>query len=1064
VGLVERNAHYSCTPHRCTHWFSTQARCQTRNIPGVVNAAPADPADTTGHVGAAAAMSDAPALPQTTAQMPSSAPPQRTLQPHPQPQYYYPPPPPFYAPQASAPPPPYFAHPAAYYPYPPPLYAPLPLQQTPAQYASPYTPPSQHHVHHHAHAPPHRAPAPRRRFNSSASSMSASVSSPRRARGGSAAAAAVAAAAQPSAAAAAAEARAERARQLEACAADAVRQGDDIMLGLLVASWAGSLHEADSAVQAHSADAVAFQAVFCASDALWIVASHVLFGKKQEETLRKSDPDEAGEGNTELPGVQKALVALFRHVLYGDGKMHAALVQLSTRPCLPAVQSVYRNFVAYLRSLADDVRALDYTSDDEPPTIAHVDGAGAACADDPLLRKDGAITPGDDTLMRPWRMAVTRLHAELAAVSMLRAARSSLPDVLVCALARLPKAQTDPAHVANDISSVSKSFENLSMNVDGHMFISGAYNLVSARLSADISDRSAVLSAKTWPALAQDIAETICTTVAHRAAYRIGKLESQSAKIDDQLMSMGLGFGPAVHVAPAKHASLLVVGDLVERLVEEHLRAMAAAEAATAQLDTLLTCVRSIGVASVSASVVPPSKALQAFYESITSAFAALDDIRSWSCAPLHSKVMGCFSKSLVPKLRTLRFEEPMKTVSGIGVAACAGQDGSRNVSKSSGGIGETDNLNSSYRVIDGVRVSDSEAAPGATDAGGSTSGAAVASSPAGRVPGAGPGSGGKRLHKPRHARMKSSPDELLHLHSRLDDSDSEAEDVVGTMEAIGDIRQIHTRPMLAGPAVSSSSIMMSTQLPSISHGDTIERTTASGATTGLPPSVIEECSGDDNIRREAPFNAETKCGPVPNGNVEGNGHILFGPQLDAAPVIHVESDADTNSSDGDDGMMIVHDEDSCAMSMPRTALVSPSPAKLDGDQLMVTGARPPAFGSAVTLPALSSTPALSSRDEICDAKSTAAISPSVSDVVLSREEQIIFDEAETEKERRKSEGDDDKKLNVGDRKMKEKGKDEAAPGSPASKGSPSGSGSRAGGSPGPSHMRSMSVDDAYTF
>jgi hypothetical protein len=204
---------------------------------------------------------------------------------------------------------------------------------------------------------------------------------------------------------------------------------------------------------------------------------------------------------------------------------------------------------------------------------------------------------------------------------------------------------------------------------------------------------------------------------------------------------------------------------------------------------------------------------------------------------------------------------------------------------------------------------------------------------------------------------------------------------------------------------------------------------------------------GEPNLQLSRHAAGEKLSSSVKEG---ANGFLSAPGDLSSAFVRHVDSESDSGSSDGDDGMMIVHgnDEDSSSSSPPEASSIGL--AKHDGDQLpFVSGGRPPTFGSAVTL--------ASPHDRIAGhATSVAPGGVRFVNMAPPFEEQVVSDDDSREREQRVK-GGERKKLGKAD-------EEEGPPGSPASKGSPSGSGTRAGGSPSPSHMRSMSVDNDYTF
>jgi hypothetical protein len=139
--------------------------------------------------------------------------------------------------------------------------------------------------------------------------------------------------------------------------------------------------------------------------------------------------------------------------------------------------------------------------------------------------------------------------------------------------------------------------------------------------------------------------------------------------------------------------------------------------------------------------------------------------------------------------------------------------------------------------------------------------------------------SGSKRHHKPRHARMKSSPDELLHLHARLDTSDEET-DLIGAMEPEFRRPGSGTGPLGGGP-MASASAGLSLPRATPPAPPTLPATTATTTDTvslgATPTASAETCPPSATV-------------PAASRNVGGAG--------------------DDNSDGDDDGMIVHEDED----------------------------------------------------------------------------------------------------------------------------------------------------------
>jgi hypothetical protein len=644
----------------------------------------------------------------------------------------------------------------------------------------------------------------------------------------------------------------ELAAQLDTSAAEAVNHGDPVMLSLLVTSWANSLNEAAADNVLASSEARSFEAVFAASNALKIVTRYILFGmansSMSKSTVQSTEADDkipSLEGATvgDLSPVQKSLVSLNRRVLYGDETMHEDLTRLasgaSPRLSSSAVE-ILEDYLASLRSLATDVRISDTLrwDDDNLPALQETMGS---VADHPNTRHTAAeqsdnqdLFPRYERLMRPWRIAIARLHNELSAVVILRDALDNLgnilpvPDengdtgnVLIGRLADTRLRDVAPSAACDEGNENLNSSTGSTVETPGKVampteldqtFLKDVYDIVERRLRADIIERSDVIREKWWPALAHDAGSAICQAVSERVAERISKLESISTKINSQLRSMALGFGSTSRVSPCKYSDLVAVVEAFANLVEEHSSAMDAAESASNQMDVLLTSLRAIGVSSLKSGVAPPIRALRLFYRNVASAYSGLDDVRAWSFAALHSKVTGCLRKSSQPRQRALRFEEP----------SCDTGEG-----RTEGGSPDE---NASVDEHSGV-------------------------SPAGSS-----GTGSAQRHKPRHVRMKSSPDELLNLHMRLDNSD-EDEEYIGSIEP-------EFRRQSPGPGMNGGSL----------------------SARGL--------SGRAGARRSS----------IEDNDIPGPGATGENVNRQSTGMSSTAGDASASSSDDDDGM-IVHDD-----------------------------------------------------------------------------------------------------------------------------------------------------------
>lgn len=657
-----------------------------------------------------------------------------------------------------------------YPPHPPPQFAHIPAQHfyPPSAYYYPQSSPSFYYPHVQAPAPPAPTSRPSSRGRG------------RAARNGGA---------SLSAAAAAAGARRARAEALDASAADAVAQGDDVVVALLVQSWAGSIGGG-------------FGVIFGDSGALGIVTRGVLF--------------RTGGGG--FGAVHEALVGLYGECLYGGREVLGEVVRRAVGADVGP--DGVEGFVAIVEGLRALKKGLEDLGGAEGATNGEEECDG------------GGISPREGWLMRPWREALAGLNAGLVGVGVLR---EGVVDI-----------GSGGAGEGDDT---------------GGQFLREVRALVVDAIEEDIQARSKVLREELWGRLSLEAGGQIYGAVGRRARRRLEALEKSKARVDADFRALGVSIAKGGCLAEGKQGEMLAVVRTLEALVDEHVDALDKAEAASGQLGVLLTSMRASGVASVAAGVVPPNKALQEFYVTITSAFAALDELRAWSLAGVSGKVMAVLQKSTAPKKKSIRFVEPegmeLAVQSGSGVRA----------ETVASFVGDT--------VGSGIEID----SPGAMSPGGPLT----------------PSGSGKR-HKPRHARMKSSPDELLLFNARLDASDEDG-DLFGMEQEFRQVA-VGLGPMNNGPGSSTTGGM---SVPPLSAGppppNRLPKPTTphpgANSDMGFPPTTTSPPQSPD-------------CSVVPSIAVTPSTPVATSVP---SPVRAVAANV-SSSDDGDDGGMVVHEDD----------------------------------------------------------------------------------------------------------------------------------------------------------
>lgn len=587
-----------------------------------------------------------------------------------------------------------------------------------------------------------------------------------------------------------------RAAPLDASAANAVCQGDDVMLALLITSWAGTLNEVTSHEQGSATygstnaptDARAFESMFACSNALHIVANHVLF--YQPASSQVSTPEEVvqsgvaadpgGMQGTDLSSAQKSLVSLFGHVLYGEDSLHEALVRAGAalpREIASDVCEPFSTSVRFLRTLRADIKALscsDISPMKDVNRAANGHGNDVAASDESIDDLSSSIASnrrvahkatrscgpfGDRSFHEACRLHVGKLHSEIAIVALLRKTliglSSFLPDMYRAksSAQNLEKDSADDegetklSAPEDELSGIIGNKNGVGRKPDGSpksggmdraswgngnkvsaKFFEFVYSLIEQHMARDIRTRTEVIQAKHWQSLVYSAVCPMLQSVTESASERLKHFEKRQQNIESSLRLAGFCSSQSANGALSKNSDLLSATKQVEVLLVEHRCAVDQFRCLAGDIRRLLTSVRAVGVASVNASVVPPNEVLQQLYERVKDTFSVLVEGTQWSFKPTYSKVSALLQKSAAPKPRMLRFEEPdVVSLEDSKEPSCAEE-----------AQAATAFYDERLTPVETAKMS--------------------------------------KRHKPRHARMKSSPDELLNLQSRLDTSDDDGE------------------------------------------------------------------------------------------------------------------------------------------------------------------------------------------------------------------------------------------------------------------------------------------------
>lgn len=239
-------------------------------------------------------------------------------------------------------------------------------------------------------------------------------------------------------------------------------------------------------------------------------------------------------------------------------------------------------------------------------------------------------------------------------------------------------------------------------------------------ISADIATRLDKLSTHYWPGVTRGAHSTVFEAARSRAQLWITQFESSRQQVEAQLDDAGIGFGPSARVSEDKFSVLVSTSAAVAGLVSCHQHAFSWAKHAAKLLNCMVSafqCLEKAGKGHLG-----PTEALRTdFYFGLDATFGAIDEVVDWSFSALHDKVLGSLEKSSTDSLH----------------------------------VGNTQPKIRLLRFEEPPRTPSKERE--LSDNGNAAVGAS--------------------RRKPRHARMKSSPDALLHLNAHFDDYSDEEVD-----------------------------------------------------------------------------------------------------------------------------------------------------------------------------------------------------------------------------------------------------------------------------------------------
>lgn len=514
-----------------------------------------------------------------------------------------------------------------------------------------------------------------------------------------------------------------------------------------------------------------YQTAFDASYALEVVSESIIF--------MPISPDSA---------VQKALISLFGFVLYGDERMH-------------------REVANEARSFAD--------------VLAKGSNNASEALDVDLLVLNLESQFQCDTSAKPWNMMPSLSLKQVAIYKVLQVLRSIASSISaytgilpennvnvnrnsmgdsVCQT-HLTPAGPDPrkaversmnewrkscARLQGEIAIIVILEEALAALEDGLSkfegctaelcnFLGAVSAIVKTGLEADIKQRGEALCETWWAAVATGDATAVFDAVDTRAQVWLALFQDLLSELEGEMNTMGLGLSQSARALPVGVSSLLSASARVAALVSTHRQALDWCQKTSELLTVMSVAFQSLSVMR-EGSHRPPVTLINSFFSGVSRASDAIAEVHKRSFDLVCSKVLGSLQKSAttgvtVPRQKGIRFEEPEKS----GTVRFAAKEG---------GDDKSDN---------------------------------------------------QRRRKPRHARMKSSPDELLHLNAHMEAPRDIDFSNSGDIDANGHADD--ESPNKSSNASSESeNISLPCSLMSETSGSTVE-----SAATALTNSVGEE-------------------------------------------------------------------------------------------------------------------------------------------------------------------------------------------------------------------------------
>lgn len=290
------------------------------------------------------------------------------------------------------------------------------------------------------------------------------------------------------------------------------------------------------------------------------------------------------------------------------------------------------------------------------------------------------------------------------------------------AMARLQGEMAIVVVLTTALDKVDKELrcEPVSAFLELEHFYSAMRETVKEYISKDVEARKALLSSRHWVDVTTGADSTVFEAAKSRAELWLSQFEASRSEVESQLDDAGIGFGPSARVLEDKFSVLVSASAGVAALVSCHQHAFCWARDVAILLSSMVTAFHALERMS-SSDLGPPGTLKKTFFKGVEDAFASIDNVVNWSFASLHDKVLGSLEKSTVGDSEVGNTQPQKPRLLRFEEPP-------------------------KTPVKDGESVDDETAQP-------------------------------QSRRKPRHARMKSSPDALLHLNAHFDDySDSETE------------------------------------------------------------------------------------------------------------------------------------------------------------------------------------------------------------------------------------------------------------------------------------------------